>query len=51
MIFILIFVENWLFFYAIHDFSVWLRAGSNPHDINRFRSHIGKNNNDFIYLY
>ena len=25
----------------IHDFSVWLRIGSNPADINRFRSHNG----------
>ena len=34
----LIFVEN----YAIHDFSVLLRTGSNPPDINRFRSHTVK---------
>ena len=25
----------------IHEFSVWLRTGSNPVDINRFQSHIG----------
>ena len=33
MIFILIFVENCLY-YDIHNFSVWLRTGSNPSDIN-----------------
>ena len=27
---------------AIHDFSVWLKTGSKPADINRFRSHTGK---------
>ena len=27
---------------TIHDFSVWLITGSNPVDINRFRSYIGK---------
>ena len=26
----------------MHDFSVRLRTGSNPEDINRFRSHTGK---------
>ena len=26
----------------IHDFSVWLRTGSNPADINQFQSHTGK---------
>ena len=30
MIFILIFVENWLKYDAIHYFSVWLKTGSNP---------------------
>ncbi len=34
MIFILIFIEN--------DFSVWLRTGSKPADINRYQSHTGK---------
>ena len=29
---------------AIPDFLVWLRTSSNPADINRFRSHIGKAN-------
>ncbi len=38
MIFILIFIENCLKFDAIHDFSVWLRTGSNQTDSNRFRS-------------
>ena len=33
---ILIFVEI-----AIHDFSVWLKTGSNPPDIIRFRSNTG----------
>ena len=32
---------------AIHDFSVCLRTGSNPADINRFRSDTGKG---FKYL-
>ncbi len=41
--FVLIFVENCLYCDAIHDFSVWLRNGSNPADINRLRSHTGKN--------
>ena len=39
---ILIFVENYLEYDAIHDFSVCLRSGSNPADINRFRSYTGK---------
>ena len=38
--FILIFMEN--FYNAIHDCSVWLRTGSNPADINRFRSNTRK---------
>ena len=42
MIFILIYVEHFLSFDAIHNFSVWLRTGSNPADSNRFRSHTGK---------
>ena len=41
MIFILIFVENYLG--TTNDFSVWLRTGSNPADINRFRSRSGNN--------
>ncbi len=39
MIFILIFVENCLYFEAIHDFSVWLKTASNPTDRNRFQGH------------
>ena len=39
MIFIKIFVENCLLYYAIHE---WLRTGSNPADINLFGSHTGK---------
>ena len=27
---------------AIHDFSTWLRTGSNPADINRSLSHANK---------
>ena len=34
MIFILIFVENCLYYNAIHDFSVLLRTGSNLVDVN-----------------
>ncbi len=26
----------------MHDFSAWLRTGSNPADSNRFQSHAGK---------
>ena len=43
MIFILVFMEHDLQQDAIHDFSVWLRAGSNPVDINQFRSHTVTN--------
>ena len=42
MIFILIFVENLMQYDAIYDFSVRLRIGSDPADINGFRSHTGK---------
>ena len=34
---------------AIHDFSLWMRTGSNPADINRFRSNTEKNN--FIIIF
>ena len=27
---------------AIHDLTVWVRNGSNPADINQFRSYTGK---------
>ena len=27
---------------ALHNFSVWLRTGSNPVDINQWQSHTGK---------
>ncbi len=30
---------------TIHDFSIWLRSGSNPVNINRFLSHTG----NFVY--
>ncbi len=36
MTFNLVFVENCLLFNAMQDFSVWLRTGSNPSDINWF---------------
>ena len=39
-------MENSLYYYAILNFSVWLRTGSNPANINRFRSHTGKKNNN-----
>ena len=42
MIFILIFIENCLLYDALYDFSAWPRTISNPADINRFGSHIGK---------
>ena len=42
MIFISIFVENLMQYDAIYDFSVRLRTGYDPADINRFRSHTGK---------
>ena len=29
-------------YYALLDFSVWLRTGYNPEDINRLRSHTEK---------
>ena len=36
-----IFVENWIEYDVINNFSVWLRTGSNQPDINRFRSDTG----------
>ena len=33
--------KNYMQFNARHDFSVWLRIGSNPPDINQFRSRTG----------
>ena len=42
MTFILLFVENCLKYDTIHEFSVWLRTGFNPADINWFLSHTGK---------
>ena len=38
----LIVVESCVYDDAVQDFSVWLRTGSNPEGINRFRSHTGK---------
>ena len=35
-------MKNYLLFDTIQDFLVWLRTGSYPADINRFRSHTGK---------
>ena len=37
-----------LIYDALHDFSVWLRIGSNPEDINRFESHTGKDIDVYI---
>ena len=34
-------MQNCLLYDAILDFSVCLKTGSNPADINRFRSHTG----------
>ena len=50
MIFILLFVDNCLLYYAKHDFSICLRTGSNPADINRFRSHTGNKIKRFLKL-
>ena len=36
-------MENCLQYDARQNFSVWQRTGSNPTDINQFRSHAGKN--------
>ena len=41
MPFISIFVENYLLYNAIDDFSLWLKTGSNPVGINRFQSFSG----------
>ena len=38
-----------MLYYAICDFSVWLRTSSNLADVNRFRSHIGNSNEIFFY--
>ena len=40
-----LFVENCLQYVTIHGFSVWLRTGYNPADINRFQSHTGNEKN------
>ena len=37
----LIFVENCLKLYSLHNFAVWLRTGSNPAGINRLQIHTG----------
>ena len=34
--------ENCLQYDVMHDFTVWLRTGSNPADIDWFETHIGK---------
>ena len=49
MIIILILVENCLYYDTIYDFSVWLTTGSNPADINRYRSHTDKKNAYLTY--
>ena len=53
MIFIFLFVENCLYYDAIHDFPVWLRTDSNPPDINRFQAILEIalfNSNIFMYI-
>ncbi len=35
---------------VIYDFSVWLRTGYNPADINLFQFFIGKHIIDKIYI-
>ena len=37
--------------YIKHDFSVWLRTGSNPADINRFRSHTRNDSTKFFFFF
>ena len=49
MILLLIFVENCLWYDAIHDFSVWLRTGFNPPDVNLFQSLFEITLPTFIY--
>ena len=44
MIFIIIPIENCLQYKVINDFTVCLRTGSNPVDVNCFKALIGKNN-------
>ena len=41
MIYILIFVEIFLQYDVKHGFSVWIKAGSDLADIDRFRSDTG----------
>ena len=40
-LYIFISVDNWIPYDVVHHFSVWLRTGSNPLYINRFRSDTG----------
>ena len=40
-----LFVENCLQYVSIHGFSVWLRTGYNPADINPFQRHTGNEKN------
>ena len=39
---LLVVLENCIKYDTINDFSVWLRTGFNPADINRFQSHTEK---------
>ena len=41
-LFVLLFVENCPQYDIIQDFTVWLRTGTNPVDINRFQCPTGK---------
>ena len=43
-------MENCLLFDPIHDFSVLLKIGSNPADINLFWSYTEKNTLEIIML-
>ena len=36
---------------TIHNFSVWLKTGSNPAYNNRFQSHTGKRNIQFTIIF
>ena len=39
-----------LIYDVIHEFLAWLRTGSNPADINRFRRHTRKLNVEFNFI-
>ena len=41
-LYIFIFIENWKYYDAIHNFSVWLKTSYNQPDINQFQSNTEK---------